>query len=55
MGNKIVSASMDIYKWAMEKLLPTPRKSHYTFNLRDFSKVIKGICNASPKFVETKE
>ena len=46
--NKIVQASRDIYKTAMEKLLPTPLKSHYTFNLRDFSKVILGICMADP-------
>ena len=44
--NKLVQASRDVYKWAMEKLLPTPLKSHYTFNLRDFSKVILGICMA---------
>lgn len=46
--NKLVQASRDVYKWAMEKLLPTPLKSHYTFNLRDFSKVILGICMADP-------
>ena len=54
--NKIVQATRDIYKTAMEKLLPTPLKSHYTFNLRDFSKVILGICMADSHTVtETDE
>ena len=54
--NKIVQATRDIYKTAMEKLLPTPLKSHYTFNLRDFSKVILGICMADNNTVtETDE
>jgi dynein heavy chain len=45
----IISASILIYDTIRAELLPTPNKSHYTFNLRDLSKVISGVLSADVK------
>ena len=42
-ADPIVKASVDLYQQTINDFLPTPAKCHYTFNLRDLSKVVQGM------------
>uniref|UniRef100_A0A670IKP3 Dynein axonemal heavy chain 1 n=1 Tax=Podarcis muralis TaxID=64176 RepID=A0A670IKP3_PODMU len=44
----LVDATIRVYSTITSQLLPTPAKSHYTFNLRDLSKVFQGMLMAEP-------
>ncbi|KAI9363382.1 dynein heavy chain and region D6 of dynein motor-domain-containing protein [Zopfochytrium polystomum] len=53
-SDAILNSAIEIYRSMCNELLPTPAKSHYTFNLRDLSKVIQGILQVRPPAVQTR-
>ena len=55
LSGTIVQATINVYNQIAANLLPTPAKSHYTFNLRDLSKVFQGTLQGSPDLVKEKD
>ncbi|XP_030585284.1 LOW QUALITY PROTEIN: dynein heavy chain 1, axonemal-like [Archocentrus centrarchus] len=54
LNESLVDATIRVYSTITSQLLPTPAKSHYTFNLRDLSKVFQGILMAEASMIEDK-
>ncbi|KAH8086149.1 1-aminocyclopropane-1-carboxylate synthase [Aureococcus anophagefferens] len=55
LSGAVVDATISIYEAIASGLLPTPMKSHYTFNLRDLSKVFQGLSQGHPDVIDGKE
>ena len=56
LADPIVDATLNAYGVILNKMLPTPTKVHYTFNLRDVSRVFQGISKAMPdKFKQSEK
>ncbi|XP_041927364.1 dynein heavy chain 6, axonemal-like isoform X2 [Alosa sapidissima] len=53
--NALVSASIAVYMEMCHTVLPTPAKYHYTFNLRDLSKVIYGLMQSHESELRSEE
>jgi dynein heavy chain len=51
----LIKASVELYQKTMQEFLPTPAKSHYTFNLRDLSKVVQGMLMINHVNLDEKE
>jgi len=51
----VVDATVEAYNLMGAEMRPTPSRSHYTFNMRDLSKVIQGILMVTPQNVPDTE
>ena len=54
MTEDLVHSSIDVFDTIVRELLPTPSKSHYTFNLRDLAKIFQGVLMIDAKKVNEK-
>ena len=55
LADLIIKAAVTIYQNVINDFLPTPTKCHYTFNLRDLSKVVQGMLMCSLEDITDKE
>ena len=55
MDKNLVTGTLKLYGEMVTRMLPTPKKSHYTFNLRDVSKVFQGLVKMRPKQFQNSE
>lgn len=52
---RIVTATLDLYRKVEAEFKPTPNRIHYTFNIRDVGNVFKGMSLCNPKTIRKKD
>lgn len=54
LGDQMTKATIDLYNNVTKRMLPTPAKMHYLFNLRDISRIFQGLLRCSKDYHITK-
>jgi len=49
MKNLLIDSTITLWEQVKRRLLPTPAKFHYVFNIRELSRVFQGICAVAQK------
>jgi dynein heavy chain len=53
--DELMNNALDLYSKIRKEKLPIPSKSHYTFNLRDLSKVVQGMLQSNVENITDKQ
>lgn len=54
-GKQLVKATIELYNQSKANLKRTPIKFHYTFNIRDISKIFQGFCQINKEAITSKD
>lgn len=54
LAHVLIQMTLSLYKIVEKELPPTPSKFHYIFNMRDFSRIVSGLCSTDPKYYTLK-
>ena len=50
MKTLLIDATIQVWETVGKRLLPTPAKFHYLFNIRELARVFGGICKVAAQY-----
>lgn len=53
LAEDLTNMTIDLYNQIIKKMLPTPAKMHYLFNLRDISRIFQGLLRSHKDYQNT--